>query len=100
MVATPGGRLSHYLYGIDYAPKDLRLALVEASEGKVGSPVDALLLYCYHYDPATGRFSLVMGALRVAGVLSVAGLAALIYGLSRRARRKGERWEEEINVGV
>ena len=100
MVATPSGRLSHYFYGIEYSPKDLRLALVEASEGKVGSPVDALLLYCYHYDPATGRFSLVMGALRVAGVLSVAGLAALIYGLSRRARRKGERWEEEINVGV
>ena len=96
MVATPGGRLSHYFYGIDYSPKDLRLALVEASEGKVGSPVDALILYCYHYDPATGRFAPVMGVLRAAGVLTVFGLAALIYYLTRRARRR----EEEINVGV
>jgi protein SCO1/2 len=100
MVATPGGRLSHYFYGVDYSPKDLRLALVEASEGKIGSPVDTLLLYCYHYDPATGRFALVMGVLRVLGVLTVIGLAALIYYLSKRSRRKGERWEEEINVGV
>src|ERR671920_2056437 len=78
MVATPSGRLSHYFYGIDYAPRDLRLALVEASEGKIGSPVDTLLLYCYHYDPATGRFALVMGVLRVLGVLTVIGLAALL----------------------
>ena len=78
----------------------MRLALVEASEGKIGSPVDALILYCYHYDPATGRFAPVMAVLRVAGVLTVLGLAALVYYLSRRARRKEERWEEEINVGV
>jgi protein SCO1/2 len=100
MVATPRGRLSHYFYGIEYSPKDLRLALVEASEGKIGSPVDALILYCYHYDPATGRFAPVMAVLRVAGLLTVLGLAALVYYLSRRARRKDERWEEEINVGV
>ena len=63
-------------------------------------PVDTLLLYCYHYDPATGRFALVMGVLRVLGVLTVIGLGALLYYLTRRARRKDERWEEEINVGV
>jgi protein SCO1/2 len=95
MVATPQGRLSHYFYGIDYSPKDLRLALVEASEGKIGSPVDTLILYCYHYDPATGRFAPVMAVLRAAGVLTVLGLAALIYCLTKRARR-----EEEINVGA
>jgi protein SCO1/2 len=100
MVATPQGKLSHYFYGIEYSPKDLRLALVEASEGKIGSPVDALILYCYHYDPATGRFAPVMAVLRVAGVLTVLGLAALVYYLTRRSRRKEERWEEEINVGV
>jgi protein SCO1 len=100
MVLTPQGRLSHYFYGIDYSPKDLRLALVEASEGKIGSPVDALILYCYHYDPATGKFAPVMAVMRVAGVLTVIGLAALIYYLSRRTRRKDERWEEEINAGV
>jgi protein SCO1 len=99
MVATPTGRLSHYFYGIDYAPKDLRLALVEASEGKVGSPVDALLLYCYHYDPASGRFAPVMGVLRVAGVLTVAGVVALLLYLRRKTRQKGERWDEEINAG-
>lgn len=100
MVATPQGRLSHYFYGIDYSPKDLRLALVEASEGRIGSPVDALILYCYHYDPATGRFAPVMAVLRAAGVLTVLGLVALLYFLHRRTRRAGERWEEEINVGV
>jgi len=100
MVITPEGKLSHYFYGIDYSPKDLRLALVEASEGKIGSPVDALILYCYHYDPVTGKFAPVMAVLRAAGVLTVIGLAALIYYLSRRTRRKGERWEEEINVGA
>src|SRR5215213_7425081 len=99
MVATPAGRLSHYFYGIDYAPRDLRLALVEASEGKVGSPVDSLLLYCYHYDPAVGRFAPVMGVLRVAGVLTVFGLVALILYLVRKTRRREEAWERELSVG-
>jgi protein SCO1/2 len=99
MVATPGGRLSHYFYGIDYAPKDLRLALVEASEGKIGSPVDALLLFCYHYDPAAGRFAPVMGVLRAAGVLTVAGVAALLLYLRRKSRRREEDWEQGLGVG-
>ncbi|HYH84106.1 MAG TPA: SCO family protein [Pyrinomonadaceae bacterium] len=98
MVTTPEGKLSHYFYGIEYSPKDLRLSLVEASAGKVGSPVDALILYCYHYDPATGKFAPVMAVLRTAGVLTVAGIAALIFFLLRR-RRGAERWDEEINVG-
>jgi protein SCO1/2 len=99
MVATPEGKLSHYFYGIDYSPKDLRLALVESSRGKIGSPVDALILYCYHYDPATGKFAPVMATLRAAGVLTVAGLVALILFLVRRTRRNAERWDEEIGVG-
>jgi protein SCO1/2 len=94
MVATPDGRLSHYFYGIEYSPKDLRLALVESSEGKIGSPVDALILYCYHYDPATGKFAPVMAVLRGAGVLTVFGVVGLIFYLCRRTRL-----EEEINVG-
>jgi protein SCO1/2 len=100
MVATPEGKLSHYFYGIEYSPKDLRLALVESSKGQIGSPVDALILYCYHYDPTTGKFALVMSVVRAAGVLTVLGIAALILFLVRRTRRNGERWEEEINVGV
>jgi protein SCO1/2 len=99
MVATPGGRLSHYFYGIEYSPKDLRLALVESSEGKIGSPVDALILYCYHYDPATGKFAPVMAVLRAAGVLTVFGLVGLLFFLRRLTRQKAERWEEEIKVG-
>ncbi|HEX3560864.1 MAG TPA: SCO family protein [Pyrinomonadaceae bacterium] len=99
MVATPEGKLSHYFYGIDYSSKDLRLALVESSEGKIGSPVDALILYCYHYDPATGKFAPVMAVLRAAGVLTVFGVVALILFLVRRTRRNAERWDEEINVG-
>jgi protein SCO1/2 len=99
MVATPGGKLSHYFYGIDYAPRDLRLAFVEASEGKIGSPVDSILLFCYHYDPAVGRFAPVMAVLRVAGVLTVFGLVALILYLRRVTRRREEEWEQELSVG-
>ena len=99
MVATPQGRLSHYFYGIEYAPRDLRLALVEASEGKIGSPVDSLLLFCYHYDPAAGRFAPVMGVLRAAGVLTVAGVVALIFYLVRKSRRREEAWEQELSAG-
>jgi protein SCO1/2 len=99
MVATPQGRLSHYFYGIDYAPRDLRLALVEASEGKIGSPVDSLLLFCYHYDPASGRFAPVMGVLRAAGVLTVAGVVALLLYLRRKSKRREETWERELSVG-
>lgn len=94
MVATPEGRLSHYFYGIEYSPKDLRLALVESSEGKIGSPVDALILYCYHYDPSTGKFAPVMAVLRAAGVLTVFGVVALLIFLVRLARRR----EEGMNV--
>jgi protein SCO1/2 len=99
MVATPAGRLSHYFYGIDYAPRDLRLAFVEASEGKIGSPVDSLLLFCYHYDPAVGRFAPVMGVLRVAGVLTVFGVVALILYLVRKSKRREEAWEQKLSVG-
>ncbi|PYT04309.1 MAG: SCO family protein [Acidobacteria bacterium] len=94
MVVTPEGKLSHYFYGIDYSPKDLRLALVESSQGKIGSPVDALILYCYHYDPATGKFAPVMAVMRAAGVLTVFGVVGLIVYLCRRTRQ-----EEEIKAG-
>jgi protein SCO1/2 len=87
MVLTPDGRLARYLYGVEYAPKDLRFALVEASQGRILSPVDRLLLYCYHYDPALGRYGKsVMSLLRVAGVLTLGGLGAMILGLRRRDR--------------
>ena len=69
MVLTPQGRLSRYLYGVEYAPRDVRLALVEASENKIGSPVDQLLLFCYHYDPATGKYgAIAINFVRFAGL--------------------------------
>jgi protein SCO1/2 len=84
-VATPDGRLSRYFYGIEYAPRDLRLALVEASKGKIGTPVDQLLLYCYHYDPAAGRYgAVVMNMLRVAGVVFVLILSTFLLIMWRR----------------
>src|SRR5687768_14303207 len=90
MVATPQGRLSHYFYGIEYSPKELRLALVEASAGEIGSPVDKLILYCYHYDPTTGKYGpVIMNILRAAGVLTVAGVLALLFALRRRGRWGG-----------
>jgi protein SCO1/2 len=89
IVVTPDGRLARYLFGIDYGPRDLRLALVEASAGRVGTAVDSLLLYCYHYDPMTGRYGfLVMRALRVAGVATVLILAAFIAVMIRRERSR------------
>lgn len=78
-LATPDGRLSRYFYGIDYKPRDLRLGLIESSAGKIGSPVDAVLLYCFHYDPLTGRYGLVIHrVLQLAGGATALGLGAFI----------------------
>lgn len=93
MVLTPDGRLSHYLYGIEYAPKDLRLALVESSEGKLGNVVDQVMLYCYHYDPATGKYgAVVMNMLRLGGgltLLLVAGFLAVAWRRELRLKAAG-----------
>ncbi len=85
LVATPDGRLSRYFYGVEYAPKDLRMAIVESSEGRVGSLVDELLLYCYHYDPATGRYgAIAMNVVRLGGAVTVALLGGFIWLMRRR----------------
>lgn len=89
VVVTPAGVVSHYLYGVEFAPRDLRLALVEASAGTLGSPVDQLLLFCFHYDPATGRYSrLAVGAIRVGGALTLAALGTFVVVAVRRERRR------------
>ena len=88
MVATPDGRLSHYFYGIEYGPRDLRLALIDAADGKIGSPVDQLLLACFHYDPKSGKYSLaVMRLVQTAGILTVVAIGLTILMLRRRDRR-------------
>jgi protein SCO1 len=87
IVLTPDGRLARYLFGIEYGPRDLRYAIVEASQGQVGNVTDTLLLYCYHYDPMTGRYRLViMRALRLAGAATVLALGAFIVVMVRRER--------------
>jgi protein SCO1/2 len=87
MVLTPQGRLSRYFYGIEFAPKDLRLGLIEASQNKIGSIVDQVLLFCYHYDPVTGKYGLViLTAMRITGVLFVLGVAAYVMLMLRRER--------------
>jgi protein SCO1/2 len=85
LVATPNGRLSRYFYGVEYSPKELRMALVESSQGKVGSAVDQLLLYCYHYDPSTGRYGLMaMNLVRLGGLVTLAILGGFIWVMRRR----------------
>jgi protein SCO1 len=70
MIATPQGRLSHYFYGVEYSPRDVRLALVESSTNKIGNPVDSLLLFCYNYDPTTGKYgAIAMNLVRLGGVV-------------------------------
>jgi protein SCO1/2 len=87
IVLTPDGRLARYLFGIEYGPRDLRYAIVEASDGKVGNAADSLLLYCYHYDPMTGRYGVaVMRALRIAGAMTVVALGAFIVVMVRREK--------------
>lgn len=88
IVVTPDGRPARYLFGIEYGPRDLRLSLVEASAGKVGTPADTVLLYCYHYDPMTGRYGLmVMRLLRTAGAATVLALGGFIVVMLRRERQ-------------
>jgi protein SCO1 len=85
MVATPQGRLARYFYGIEYSPRDLRLGLVEASAGKIGTPVDQVLLYCFHYDPANGKYgATVLNLVRLAGAATVVLLGVSLWLMSRR----------------
>jgi len=89
MLATPEGKLARYFYGIDYPPKDLRLALVETSANKIGTPVDALMLYCYHYDPSTGKYGvMIMNVIRLAGIVTIILIAALLLLLRSISRKR------------
>ena len=74
MVATPAGKVSRYFFGIDYSPRDVKFALIESSNEKIGTLAERLLLYCYHYDPATGNYGFVaMRAVRIGGAVTLAG---------------------------
>ena len=91
-VVTPEGRLSQYYYGIEYSPKDLRLGLIEASRNHIGTVVDKLILYCYHYDPTTGHYgAIAMRVLRIGGIVTVLLLGGFIITMARRDVRAGRQ---------
>ena len=88
VVATPAGKLARYFFGIDYSSRDLKFALIEASNEKIGTLAERLLLYCYHYDPATGNYGfMVMRAVRLAGAVTLAALFAFMFVSIRRDNR-------------
>src|SRR4051812_14924809 len=102
MVATPEGRMSRYFYGVDYAPADLRMALVEASKHRISNPVNYVLLFCFHYDAAQGKYTLaVQNILKAGAALTILLLAGLIYLLMRKDKtyRVREQWKEAEHVG-
>ncbi len=88
IVATPQGKLARYFFGIEYPTRDLRFALIEAADNRIGSVVDQVLMYCFHYDPSAGKYSLaVLNVLRVAGVATVLMLGTFMIVMLRRERR-------------
>jgi protein SCO1/2 len=88
MVLTPSGKISRYFFGINYAPKDLRLALAEASQEKSGSLTNAILLFCFHYDPHTGRFTLaILNFLKAGATLTLLGVGIYVVRSIRRERK-------------
>lgn len=85
VLLTPAGTIARYFFGIEYATRDLRFGLVEASQNKIGTPIDQLLLLCYHYEPGVGKYSLlIMNVLRLAAILTVSLLAMLILVMRRK----------------
>jgi protein SCO1/2 len=92
-ILTPQGKLSKYFYGVEYSPKDMRLGLIEASQNKIGTAVDQILLFCYHFDPTTGKYTpMALGILRVAGAATLLTLGGFVFIMLRREnKQKGNR---------
>jgi protein SCO1/2 len=88
-IATPQGRIARYFFGISYPARDLRLGLIEAAAGKIGSPMDQILLMCFHYDPRTGKYNVaIMNAIRFLGCLTLASLGTFLFVMFRRDQRE------------
>jgi len=89
MIATPEGKLSRYLYGIDYAPKDLKFSLMESSENRIGNPAEQLYLYCFHYDPSTGKYGFaILNVMRAMAIATVLGLGMMFVVFWRKSKKK------------
>ena len=88
MVVTPQGKMSRYFYGIDYSPRDLKLGVIESADNRVGSAADQMLLYCYHYDPSTGKYGLaILSVIRFGAVLTLLGLGAMGFVFWRKGKK-------------
>jgi protein SCO1 len=100
MILTPQGKLSRYFYGIEYAPRDIRFGVIDASAGRVGSLADQVILYCYMYDPDRGTYSLVlMRLLRIFAFFTLTTLLALFLYLRRKEKQKAAQWEAQNLAG-
>jgi protein SCO1/2 len=89
VIFTPEGKAARYLYGVEFSPRDTRLALIEAANNTIGNPVDQILLFCYHYDPLTGKYGvIIMNVLRLAGSATAIALGSFMVVMFRRDRRK------------
>ncbi len=89
MILTPEGKISRYFYGIDYAPKDLKFGIMDSAQSKIGNPAEQLYLYCFHYDPSTGKYGLaILRVLRLMGVATILGLGVLFFVFWRYNKRK------------
>lgn len=94
MVLTPDGKVSRYLFGVEYQPKDLRFSLIDASSRKIGSPADQLLLLCYHYDPSTGKYGLVIAnVFRIAGAVTIVVLGTVLLVFFRQEKKRSSNIE-------
>lgn len=89
MIVTSEGRLARYFYGIDYSPRDVKFGIMEAAEGRIGNPAEQLYLYCFHYDPSTGKYGLtILRVMRLAGLATILGLGGMLFIFWRRGKRK------------
>ncbi|MBA2259242.1 MAG: SCO family protein [Acidobacteria bacterium] len=96
---TPKGVIARYFYGIEYAPRDIRLGIVEASEERIGSVIDSALLLCYHYDPSTGKYgATALGLVRIGAVATVAAFGTFLFVSIRRERSAAGTERERVKA--
>ncbi len=101
MILTPDGRISRYFYGVEYPGRDMRLGLVDASAGKIGTPIDHILLFCYHYDPSTARYSAsILKIIRLGGVLTILCIVGAILISRRRETLAARNLRQPLSGGL
>lgn len=88
MIITPEGKISRYFYGIDYSPKDVKFGVMESAENKIGNPAEQLYLYCFHYDPSTGKYGFaILRVMRLMAVATILGLGIMLFVFWRRSKK-------------